>query len=41
MGEVDLPGKGEAKIGLITGGGPQDTDRWATFREFRILQSAE
>jgi len=22
-------------------GGPKDTDRWARFREFRILQQAE
>jgi regulation of enolase protein 1 (concanavalin A-like superfamily) len=41
MGQGNLPGKSEAKIGLNATGGSKDTDRWAQFREFRILEQAE
>jgi regulation of enolase protein 1 (concanavalin A-like superfamily) len=41
MGQADLPSKGEAKVGLNAAGGPKDTDRWARFRDFRILELAE
>ena len=41
MGQADLPAKGDAKIGLNAAGGPKDTDRWARFRELRILEQAD
>jgi hypothetical protein len=41
MGQADLPAQGEAKIGLNAAGGSKDTDRWAQFRDFRILEYAE
>ena len=41
MGQADLPAKGEAKVGLNAAGGSKNTDRWARFRDFRILEHAE
>jgi len=41
MGEVDLPSKGEAKVGLNAGGGPKDAERWVRFSHFRILEQAQ
>lgn len=41
MGEVDLPSKGEAKVGLNAGSGPKDAERWVRFSHFRILEQAE
>ena len=39
MAQADLPAKGEAKVGLNAAGGPKDTDRWARFHDFRILEA--
>lgn len=41
MGQVDLPSKGEAKVGLNAGGGPSNAERWARFSHFRILEQAK
>ena len=41
MAQAELPGKGEAKIGLNAAGGSRDTDRWARFSQFRILEQTE
>lgn len=41
MGQVDLPSKGEPKVGLNAGGGPQNAERWARFSHFRILEQAK
>lgn len=38
MGEVDLPSKGEPKLGLNAGGGPENAERWARFSHFRIIE---
>lgn len=41
MGQVDLPSKGEPKAGLNAGGGPPNSERWARFSHFRILEQAK
>jgi regulation of enolase protein 1 (concanavalin A-like superfamily) len=38
LGQCDLPGRGEARVGLITGYGPKDAEHWSRFRNFRIVQ---
>jgi len=38
MGQVDLPSKGEPRVGLNAGGGPPNAERWARFSHFRILE---
>ena len=38
MGKVDLPSKGESRVGLNAGGGPPNAERWARFSHFRILE---
>jgi regulation of enolase protein 1 (concanavalin A-like superfamily) len=37
MGECDLPAASEFRLGLAAGGGPKDAERWARFRDFRVL----
>ncbi|MBC7908961.1 MAG: VOC family protein [Pyrinomonadaceae bacterium] len=41
MGEIKLPAKGEPKVGLNAGGGSENSDRWASFSHFRILEQDE
>jgi regulation of enolase protein 1 (concanavalin A-like superfamily) len=41
MAEASLPAKGELKLALTASGGHQRTKRWATFRDFRILNAVE
>jgi len=41
MGQVDLPSKGEPRVGLNAGGGPPNSERWARFSHFRILEQAK
>jgi regulation of enolase protein 1 (concanavalin A-like superfamily) len=38
LGQCDLPAKGAARVGLITGYGPKDAEHWSRFSGFRILQ---
>lgn len=38
VGEFELPLKGEPRVGLISGGRSKDPERWARFRQFRIVQ---
>ena len=40
VGECDLPSAGDFRFGLTAGGG-KDTDDWARFRSFRILEAAK
>jgi regulation of enolase protein 1 (concanavalin A-like superfamily) len=41
VGECDLPGTGEYRLGLAAGGGPKDSENWARFRDFRVLGPAK
>ena len=38
VGVSDMPMKTPAKVGVMCGGAPKETDRYARFREFRILE---
>jgi hypothetical protein len=38
FGEMELPGKGAAKIGLRTNNGEEEKPSWVRFSKFRILQ---
>ena len=39
VGQFDLPVKGEPKVGLGSGGGPKDAERFVRFSRFRILEN--
>jgi regulation of enolase protein 1 (concanavalin A-like superfamily) len=41
LGECELPVKGEAKIGLLTGYAAKDADHTVRFSGFRIVQTAK
>ena len=41
LGECDLPGKGAARIGLMTGYAAKDAEHWSRFSGFRILPTAK
>jgi beta-xylosidase len=41
MGQLDLPSKGEPKVGINAGGGPEDAERWVRFSQYRILEQAD
>ncbi len=41
LGQCDLPAKGPAKIALNAGGGGKNTENWARFSQFRILELGE
>lgn len=41
VAECDLPAEGEFQLGLAAGGGPEDAEHWARFRNFRILEPAK
>jgi len=41
LGQCDLPAKGDAKVGLITGFAPKDADHESRFSHFRILKIAK
>ena len=41
MAQVDLPSKGELKVGFNAGGGPENAERWVRFSHFRILEQDE
>ena len=38
VGESTLPTRGEARVGITSGGTPKDAERYARFRDFRILK---
>lgn len=41
LGQCDLPGRGKARVGLITGYGPKDGGHWSRFSNFRIVSVAK
>jgi len=41
LGQCDLPVKGKARIGLLTGYAPKDAEHFARFSDFRILHEAK
>jgi len=41
LGECELPSQGDFRFGLAAGGGPQDKEDWARFRDFRVVPLAE
>lgn len=41
VGAWDLPSDKEFRLGLAAGGGPQDKEEWARFRDFRVLPLAK
>jgi beta-xylosidase len=40
VGQFELPVKGEPRVGIGSGGGPKDAERWARFSRFRIVETA-
>ena len=38
VGESPLPATGMAKVGVTTGGGKKEAERFVTFKEFRIVK---
>ena len=41
LGQCDLPGKGEAQFGLLTGYAPKNVEHFARFSKFRILREVK
>jgi regulation of enolase protein 1 (concanavalin A-like superfamily) len=38
VGQSDVPGGGEARVGVMAGGAPKDAERYVRFRAFRIVE---
>lgn len=38
VGRSDFPSQGAAKVGIMSGGAPKDVERYARFRDFRIVE---
>jgi hypothetical protein len=41
VGETTFPMRGEPRVGISSGGTPEDAERYAWFRHFRILELAK
>ena len=38
VGRSDIPSPGDLRVGIMTGGTPQEAERYTRFRHFRVVE---